>query len=138
MLEKLGNEEIISIISIIKGIRAFGFLQNNPELYRETSKKNSSYRIVNGKELNPSNTEFPDRYILLKDLGNNKHLIADFGDFKQYNVEKLLYIFNVNENLLKIYSETIANLILEFNNWVDLTGSEFIIDSKMFRFKKLI
>lgn len=133
ILEKLGNDEIISIISIIKNIRAFGLIQKNSKLFTKTLKNNNSFKVVSGKELNPANDKFPDRYLLLKDLGDDKYLVNDHGDFAKYNVEKLLYIFKVNDDFIDFYSDIIADLILEFSKWTELTGSEFLIDSKIFK-----
>jgi len=59
--------------------------------------------------------------------------VADFGDFPLYNVEKLLYYFTINDSYLEGYAESIIQVIMEINRWLDLTGREFIIDNKMFR-----
>lgn len=110
-------------------------IQKGEELYTSIDKKATSYKIVHGKELHAENVKFPDRYLLLRDLGNNKSLVADFGDFAPYNVDKLLQIFTINERYLEIYSSVIFDLMGEINNWVDLTGGEFVIDTKMFRLR---
>jgi len=133
MLKSLENEQIISIISIIKSLRGLESIQKIEELYARTDKKATSYKIVSGRELNEENIRFPNRYLLLRDLGDNKYLVADFGDFPLYNVDKLLQIFTMNENLLEAYSSAIFDLMSEINIWVDLTGGEFVIDTKMFR-----
>ena len=108
-------------------------IQKNEELYVQTGKKAASYKILAGKELNEDNINFPGRYLLLKDLGDKKSLVADFGDFPLYNVSKLLQLFTINEEYLELYAGGIFDLIMESNKWVDLTGVEFIIDTKMFR-----
>ena len=69
----------------------------------------------------------------MKDLGNNQFLVADFGDFAPYNMNKLLQIFMSNQRYLETFSDAIFDLIREINKWVDLTGREFVIDTKMFR-----
>lgn len=133
MLKRLQNEQIASIISIIKSLRNLESVQQSEELYARTDKKATSYKIVSGKELNEENIKFPDRYLLLKDLGDNKSQVADFGDFPPYNINKLLQIFTIKEKYLETYSSSILDLIGEINIWVDLTGGEFIIDTEMFR-----
>lgn len=133
MLKSLENEQIISIISIIKGLRNLDSIQKIEELYAITDKKATSYKVVHGKELNEENVKFPDRYLLLRNLGDNKYLVADFGDFPLYNADKLLQVFIINKNLLEAYISAILDLISEINIWVDLTGWEFVIDTKMFR-----
>jgi hypothetical protein len=57
----------------------------------------------------------------------------DFGDFHLYNVESLLIVFRINEKYLDIYCFAIFDLIKDINRWLDLTGKEFLIDTKQFR-----
>jgi len=135
ILARLSDEQIISIILIIKKLRLLEKIQKSEDLYIKTGKKATSYKIVAGKELNEANIKFPDRYLLLQDLENGKSFVADFGDFYLYNVDKLLQYFKINESYLEDYTESILQLIIEINNWVDLTGGEFVIDTKMFRSK---
>ena len=137
IIARLDNDQIISIILMIKSLRYLESIQKSEELYVQTGKKTTSYKIVAGKELNEDNIKFPDRYLLLKDLGDNKSLVADFGDFPLYMVSKLLQVFTINEKYLELYAGGILNLIREINNWVDLTGGEFVIDTKMFRQKSI-
>ncbi len=133
MFKRLQNEQIASIISIIKSLRNLESVQQSEELYARTNKKVTSHKIVSGKELNEENIKLPDRYLLLKELGDNKSQVADFGDFPPYNINKLLQIFTIKEKYLETYSSSILDLIGEINIWVDLTGGEFIIDTEMFR-----
>ncbi len=133
VIARLDDDQIISIILMIKNLRYLESIQKSEELYVQTGKKATSYKIVAGKELNEDNIRFPDRYLLLKDLGDNKSLVAGFGDFPLYNVSKLLQVFTINGEYLELYVGGIFNLTREFNNWVDLTGGEFVIDTKMFR-----
>jgi hypothetical protein len=133
ILDKLEDEQVIAIIQLLKSIRYLEQLQKIKDLYVDTGEKTSSFKIVNGKDLNEENAKFSDRYLLLKDLGNNKFLVADFGDFPRYNIDKLLRIFKINSKYIDIYIDAISDMITEINNWVDLTGGEFLIDTKMFR-----
>lgn len=133
MLQSLENEQIISIISIIKGLRLLEGIKKSGKLYEGTDKRATSYIIKAGKEISKENIEFPDRQLLLKDLGDNKFLVADFGDFKSYDADKLLQIFVVNQQSLEAFSDTVFYLIREIANWVKYTGGEFVIDTKMFR-----
>ncbi|MBI4267966.1 MAG: hypothetical protein HY662_04190 [Chloroflexi bacterium] len=133
IVARLDDDQIISIISMIKSLRYLESIQKNEELYIQTDKKDTSYHITAGKELSEDNIKYPDRYLLLKDLGNNKSLVADFGDFPLYNVSKLLQVFTINEKYLELYTEGIFNLTSGVNNWVDSTGREFVVDTKTFR-----
>lgn len=83
ILSKLEDEQIIAVIQLIKSIRLLEGVQKIKDLYIKTDKTASSFKIVSGKDLNERNVEFPDRYLLLKDLGDKKFLVLDFGDFPQ-------------------------------------------------------
>lgn len=133
ILKGLENDQLISIISIIKSLRYLEVIQKKEGLYTSTDKETTSYKVVYGKELSEENIKLPNRYLLLKDLGDNKSLVADFGDFPLYNADKLLRVFTVNERYLEVYSGAVFELVTEINKWVDLTGGEFVIDTKMFR-----
>jgi len=138
MLKSLENEQIISIISIIKSLRYLESIQKYDEAYIRTGQKAASYRIVAGRELSEENIQFPDRYLLLKDLDDNKFLVADFGDFALYDEDQLLQVFVISQKLLEIYSIAIFDLITEINVWLDLTGEEFIVNTKMFRLRRRV
>lgn len=133
ILTRLSDDQIISIVLIIRGIRYLEMIQKVKDLYIETGKKATSYRLVAGTELNEANVKFPDRYLLLQDLEGSKSLVADFGDFYLYHVDKLLNYFRIDESHLGAYTEGIFDLIKEINNWMDLTGREFLVDIQMFR-----
>jgi hypothetical protein len=135
MHRSLNDDQIISIITIIKGLRALEALQQIKDLHLPTGKGATGFTVVSGKEMNKRNTEFPDRYILLKDFDGGKFLVMDFGDFAIGDRKQLLMYFSVNEKLRDIYSDTICNLIDQIRIWLKLTGSEFLIDEKMFRMR---
>jgi hypothetical protein len=99
-----------------------------------TEKTAEKYKITSGKEMSDRNTEYPDRYLLLRHLGEDKYQVVDFGDFAPYRVSNLLNIFRSNEKYLDGISGSIFDFIQKINEWLDSTGSEFLIDAKMFRF----
>ena len=134
ILKQLDNDQIISIVDLLSEIRAFEFMPKNvKDLYISTGKNVKGYEIESGRDLNERNIEYPDRYLLLKALGNSKFLVVDFGDFAAHQTQKLLHIYKINEK----YTEHMAHAIFEFLSsiklWIELTGSEFLIDTKMFR-----
>lgn len=127
------NNQIISIVSIIETIKGIDYLQWGDNLYIDIGKEVNSYKVVKGTEIHKENIKFPNRYLLLKDLGNDKFLVENAGDFPPYKVNSLLKIFKINEKYLEIYSAALSDLISEINKWLDLTGREFILEHKMFK-----
>ena len=133
ILKSLGDEQIIALISMINDLRSLEGIQKNDSTYLKIDKKVVSLKIVAGKEMNKRNTTFPDRYLLLKKLSGDEYQIIDFGDFPTYKRDELLKSFLINEQFLEFYCDAISDLLKNINNWLDLTGREFIIDTKMFR-----
>jgi len=124
MLNILENEQIISIIHLIQNLRNLENIQKFSGLYVSTGKKSKSFAVISGREINEENTQFPERYLLLRKLGD-EFIVADFGDFESYNRDKLQQIFVVNEKLRDFYCNAIYNLIKSINRWLDLSGTEF-------------
>jgi len=134
ILHRLEDDQIISVISILKELRTLESIQKNvTDLYVNTGKKVDNYKITSGKEISDRNIEYPDRYLLLRYLKGDKYRVADFGDFAPYHVGDLLNIFRFNNKYIEDYSHSIYDFIKRINEWLDLTGSEFLIDTKMFR-----
>jgi len=83
--------------------------------------------------MNPENKKFPDRHLLLKHLSGDKFIVSDFGDIPQYNLDKCLKYHKINSEIIGHYVEVIFALLKDVNSWLDSTGSEFIIDTKLFK-----
>lgn len=134
ILQHLDNDQLIAIIGFLKEIRSFEFIPKNmDDLYISTEKIAERYKIESGKNLNEKNNEYPDRYLLLKQLEENKFIVKDFGDFAHYQKEKLLQIYKINDKYLGDFVSSLIDLIKSINLWLELTGHEFLIDTKMFR-----
>jgi len=135
ILKKMEDEQIISIISILKSLRMLESIQKLDDLYLETGQKAKGYKVQSGIKINPENKKFPDRYILLKYLAEDKFVVYDFGDIVKYNLEKCLNYYKINDKLLSHYTEIIFDLLNDINSWLNATGREFVIDTKMFRIR---
>ncbi|MDD5022453.1 MAG: hypothetical protein PHR82_10060 [Endomicrobiaceae bacterium] len=135
-INKMDNELIICIINIIKNIYTLSKVLEIKDLYIELDKICTDYKVVKGNKINKDNDKYPDRYILLKYLDNDKYVVSDFGDIYLYNEEKCLKLYMVNKKLIYLLAATIYDLIKNLKEWGNLTGKEFIIDEKMFRIRK--
>jgi hypothetical protein len=134
ILHCLEDDQIISVISILKEVRSLESVQRNvADLYVDTEKKADNYKIRSAKEIGGRNIEYPDRYLLLRHQQNEKYQVTDFGDFAPYHFGDLLKIFRFNDKYMEGFTDSIFDLIERINEWLDLTGSEFLIDTKMFR-----
>ena len=133
ILKSLENDQIIYVIKILKDIRYLANIQEIGELFVQLERKASSYEVADSSKFILSSSKYKDRIALLKRLKNARYLVSDFGDFELYNKGKLLHIYRINEKYLEIYCVAIYDLIKDINKWFDLTGGEFVIDTKIFR-----
>ncbi|CCU79640.1 hypothetical protein HSACCH_01477 [Halanaerobium saccharolyticum subsp. saccharolyticum DSM 6643] len=133
ILNKLEDNQIIAIIQIIKSLRSLELLHKEESIYENNLEEVSNHKIISGKELNENNTEHPERLVLLKNIQDNNFLVQDFGDFKNKNKDNLLKLFSVKDKHLETYSKAIFHVVTKINKWVEVSGNEFIIDSKMFK-----
>lgn len=133
ILERIEDEQIISILNILKSLKMLESLKEVNDLYIETEERAEGFKIESGVNINPENNRFPDRHILLKYLTKDKFIVYDFGDIHRYNLEKCLKYYKVNSNLSHYYAEVLFELLSCIKNWVELTGFEFVIDSKVFK-----
>ena len=119
---------------LLKEISAFeAVLKQVTDLYLVTDVKADGYIVKAGREISERNTDYPDRYLLLRHLKDDNYLVADFGDFAPYQFQNLLKICKVNRKYLENYAETLYEIVLQINQWVKSTGNEFLIDTNMFR-----
>ena len=102
-------------------------------MYKKSNEKINGLKIVRGSDLNADNNRFPNRYLLLKELSNDNFQVLDFGDFKQYNLEKLSEVYIINKDLLNELNSSIGNLLKDVGGWLKNTGNVFLIDTKQFR-----
>jgi hypothetical protein len=135
ILERMEDEQITAVIGILKSLRDIEAIQKIDELYIEVDEIAKGYKIQSGIEISSENKKFPDRQMLLKHLAKDKFVVYDFGDIPKYNLEKCLKYFKVNNKLTKLYAEVIFDLLKDINCWLDTTGLEFIIDTKMFKIR---
>lgn len=133
ILEKMEDEQIISIIAVLKSLRVLETIQRIDSLYVETKEVAKGYKVQGGIDINLENKKLPDRYMLLKYSAKNKFVVYDFGDIPKYNLEKCLKYYKINNKLLNFYAKVILDLINNINNWLKATGLEFIIDTEMFK-----
>lgn len=134
ILQSLDDDQIISLISILLEIRAFHFIQRQlNDIYEETGDISSDYKIKQGSELNKLNTDYPDRWILLKPIDQGRYVVSDFGDFNQYHCDKLLNIYKVSNQYLFKYAKLVSDFLKEINHWIEITGETILIDPLLYR-----
>ncbi len=136
IIQKLDSKQVIAIIGILKSIQAMEATQKIDDMFAATGKKLTGYKLVKGDSINPRNTKYPDRFLLLKHLQEDKFVVIDFPDIPQYNEEKAFNAYKVNPMYIDYFTEVISNFIKDLNDWVSLTGNEFLVDTKEFRLHK--
>lgn len=136
ILKQYDDSYYIPLIEIIDCLRIY-----NKEINRrgdlnklEIISKTSGYSLINSND-----KCFPNRYILLKNIENEKKYgqVCDFGDFyrKDYQ-ETLLATFKLKDQSLLFYSGFIFEILKYINKWIDNNGGEFIIDETRLELKQ--
>jgi hypothetical protein len=134
IVQKLEDDQTIAIIKLLKSVHWLEDLHRNiDDLYKLSDSKESQYEIKSGAQISQFNTDFPDRRLLLKNLGKDKFKVMDFGDFAPYEISKLLKSCQVNSDYANDLASAIFDVIDSINGWLKATGDEFIVDTRMFR-----
>jgi len=134
ILNHLDNEQLISLVDLLDQVRLFDIIPKRiQDLYIPTNEEVKGYKIESGVNLNKKNTNYPERYVLLKYIQHNEYKVTDFGDFPLYQKKNLLNVYQVNEKYIEKFSTSIFTLISALKLWIELTNYEFIIDPKMFK-----
>jgi len=135
-----GKELASVIIELMRWTGSFDNFNRSrttPDLFELTEIKTLDYKATSGLSINPKNTEFPDRFMLLKKVDESHGMIQDFGDFtERYKIEGLTNTYKFNTKHLKSYTMMIRQFIQIAEKWLDKTNGEFIIENtKQFEIK---
>lgn len=117
----------------------FNRSRTTPNLFILFEPKTNDFEAVHGMSINPKNTEFPDRFMLLKKIDNAHGMVQDFGDFiERDKIEGLTNTYKMNPDHIESYILKIRQFIEIVEKWLDLTNGEFIIENnKMFELKSM-
>ncbi|MHA1414563.1 MAG: hypothetical protein ACTSO4_18350 [Promethearchaeota archaeon] len=138
ILGRLSDGQIISIINVLKNIRTLQDIYSNIyDLYTMSNDSVKGFKIQSGIKINPEKSEYPDRYLLLKSIENDQYIVYDFGDFEKFKLPNLLLKCFVNPKYISLFSDTIYDTLTGINNWLNITGNEFLIDTRMYKFHKI-
>ena len=128
---------IIELMRWAGGFDNFNRSRTTPNLFNLFEPKINDFKAVHGMSINPKNTEFPDRFMLLKKVDNDHGIVQDFGDFiERDKIEGLTNTYKLNPDHIDPYAIKIREFIQIAEKWLDLTNGEFIIENnKMFELK---
>jgi hypothetical protein len=126
MARRLDDQQVLHIISMMKGLQGLEDIRESNSPFEAAERKVEGHRIVTGRELSASNVDLPDRLLLLKDMGEGKFVVKDFGDFRQYDKDKLLDVYAIVTAQLDDYVERLWRVISSVRDWIVTTGSRLI------------
>ncbi|MDQ7815872.1 MAG: hypothetical protein RDU14_02520 [Melioribacteraceae bacterium] len=137
ILGKLSDDQVISIIDVLKNVRAIQNLYRDiDDLFVFSEDKIKGFKIESGLKINSENSEYPDRILLLKEIANNQFQVFDYGDFEKFKTPKLLLQCELNPKYVNLFSEVVYDTLTSINYWLDETGIEFLIDTRMYKIHK--
>lgn len=119
----------VTILNLNDWIRSFqwhiSFRRENPIFIKKLNPIRK-YSVVSAGNMNKSNR--PDSYILLDMIDNEKGKVLNVGTMIQVEREILISPFKFNPLAIEPFCECIWRVIQLSNYWLDITGSEFILD----------
>lgn len=93
------------------------------------------YYVIHNSKISEDN-KFKKRYLLMKKIDIEHGQVANVGDFYSGNVENLTSYYKLDEKYLDKYVGIMSLFIKSFNQWLQLTNNEIIVDfTKTFRVK---
>lgn len=135
-ISKLALKDEISqkIVKLIWKIKGLDKIFSNTYLYEESGQISTSFKVKSGIEFNPENTEFPDRYVLLRIMDEKHATVEDHGDFTPNITRKdMLREYVVKDKSIEYLCSSILDVIKEMNEWIEMTDNEIIIEEAMFK-----
>lgn len=135
------NREILNaLIDVLEWFSCYSKLRTeyfSVILQKHKEKDDSLFAINSSNVSSESGSTFPDRFLLMKKIDNEKSQVVNSGDFAVGHINSLTNYYSFNREEMSHFSSTIILLIKYINKWLDLTNGEFIIDFvKSFRMKK--
>ena len=119
---------LVELVSWVARFDALNSPRNKDTWFKEIKGSTKEYKIVPPSQIG-KNDNFPNRYILLKKLDEEKGIVTDFGDFiyKPW-IQKLTNFYELNENNLTTFISIIRHFITAVDDWLNLTNGEIILD----------
>jgi hypothetical protein len=93
--------------------------------------KDSDYKVVDMHKENSANPS--DSCILVKPVDKTSHQVIRGGVIKKYNYQIATSYLSINEKHVDSVSRIIHHFIEIFDEWMDISGNEFILDPKYYK-----
>jgi hypothetical protein len=134
ILHRLENHQTIAIVTLLKCILHLEDIHRyNEDLFMPTGQNDNQFITEAGAKINDRNSEYPDRFLLLQILGENKFQVVDFGDFAPNHNSDLLKLYKLNPEQTDMLATSIVDVIDSVNTWLKSTGNQLLIDTRTFR-----
>jgi len=124
VLKNLDDDHILVIINLINAFKKTERDFTDENNYDIVGQKTDEYRVVRGIDINKENIQFPNRYLLMRIIENNKYVVEDFGDFPYENIEKLLNVYEIKPEKSDKMATDMLEICYLINKWLKLTGGE--------------
>lgn len=133
------NREILnSLIDIYEWFSAYSnmWTKYSSDLFTKLDKKEDRLFVIHSSEVSPEG-KLDKRYLLMEKVEKDQGRVHNFGDFFPGHVPNLINYYKFNDKYLDKYVDIILLLIKSFNQWLELTNNEIIMDfMKSFRMRK--
>lgn len=123
----------VTILNLQDWIRSFqwhtSFRREHP-LYIKKLDPDRAYNVVRAGKISKSNRD--DSHILLKKIDEKQGYVINVGTMIKVEKDFLISNFNLNPTSYETFCDCICKIIQISNDWLDNTGSEFILDPEYY------
>ncbi len=127
VLNRLNDDQILVLLHIRNALISLKMAFNKKESFRKTGEKVTNYATVSAHNVDPRNKDYPNRYILLRMLDDNKSVVEDFGDFSAFDVDTLLDVYIIEKEAVEPLVIWTYDIFRYIKRWLELTGDSLHI-----------
>jgi len=130
ILSRFEDKHIRILIGLIKSLSKLEeiFLNQDNLNTLKDDKDISAFKVIKRNEMNPLNERLPNRYLLLKQIGNiGRAVVEDFGDFRENDISRLLLYYSIQSDILDLVTNQIYKILDLIRQWIQLTDKKLIL-----------
>lgn len=131
ILSRLEDKHILTLIQIINSLKDLQRVLLNEKNYYILKDKEDvkDYKVVKGTDINPNNSSYPNRYLLMKQVDKqdqSKMIVEDSGDFREEDIEKVLGYYAIKPANLETVAEHIHEVLELLWKWIKFSDGKLI------------
>lgn len=117
---------LIQLVNALKNLERSLLNLNNLYILKDKEELQKKYKVIKGTDINPDNITYPNRYILLKQIDNEKGIVEDSGDFRKEDIERLIGFYAIKPAKLDQIGGQIYTILELVRQWIKLSDGKLL------------